>query len=108
MYSPPEWIVFNQATPQALTVWFLGIILYNMVHGDIPFTRDQKIIRAELIWPPQVEISGFVRNLISNCLTQHPADRLTIAEIALHPWFSAQNIKVHKGHLLCCGHCEDN
>ena len=35
-------------------MWSLGILLHNMVMGDVPFRNEVEIVRAELNFPDDV------------------------------------------------------
>merc|ERR1711928_178674 len=86
VYSPPEWINSRAYRPEGLTVWSLGVLLYDMVCGDVPFESDAQISRAHLTWFPQLKLSEEVKSLISSCLKVDTSERLTLAKIAAHPW----------------------
>merc|ERR1711997_1298252 len=86
VYSPPEWIESRAYRPEGLTVWSLGILLYDMVCGDVPFESDGQISRAHLTWFPQLKLSEEVKSLIASCLKVNTEERLTLAEVAAHPW----------------------
>merc|ERR1712130_535913 len=92
VYSPPEWINSRAYRPEGLTVWSLGILLYDMVCGGVPFECDAQISRAQLTWFPQLELSEEVKNLIMGCLKVNPQERLTLSQVTSHTWLMGKTI----------------
>jgi len=85
VYAPPEWIKFRRYRAEGLTVWSLGVLLYDMVCGDIPFETDNQIRRAHLVFRPSLCLSEEVKELIMACLTIPPSDRIGLQGIESHP-----------------------
>ncbi|GAU93486.1 hypothetical protein RvY_05421 [Ramazzottius varieornatus] len=89
VYCPPEWVKTGVFHASAGTVWSLGILLYDMLCGDIPFENEEQILSGHLSWRnPAVRISDRARDLVRRCLTFKPEQRLTIAQILEHPWLN--------------------
>jgi len=86
VYAPPEWIKYRRYTAEGLTVWSLGILLHDLLCGDIPFETDTQIMLGLPEWPEDSTLSTPVQNLISDCLKTDPRDRLTLEQISSHPW----------------------
>ncbi|XP_077047349.1 serine/threonine-protein kinase pim-3-like [Agelaius phoeniceus] len=53
-YSPPEWILFGCYHGQPATIWSLGILLYELLCGHLPFHTNKDIVRGQLFFPPWV------------------------------------------------------
>ncbi|RMB88779.1 hypothetical protein DUI87_34869 [Hirundo rustica rustica] len=54
LYSPPEWICLGYYHGHAATVWSLGVLLYVMVCGSLPFQEDRDIVWQQLFFTRQL------------------------------------------------------
>ena len=91
VYSPPEWINHRQYQGVPATVWSLGILLYVLVCGDIPFTSDDQILKARIKFKANVSISKECKKLIRWCLQIPQSDRPSLEQILEHPWLISNN-----------------
>jgi len=91
-YAAPEMIAGEKYYGDKVDVWSVGIILYAMVCGYLPFEDPvtkklyKKIMTADYNIPKYV--SNSVRDLMMKILNTNPDDRYTISDIIDHPWFT--------------------
>jgi len=84
VYSPPEWVGQGSYHAEEATIWSLGILLYDMVQGDIPFERDEEILRGEVKW--RGPLSQDCKDLIQQLLTINPTHRPKLSQLSTFPW----------------------
>ncbi|ORY30591.1 hypothetical protein BCR39DRAFT_558583 [Naematelia encephala] len=90
-YASPEMLAGRKYLGEETDVWSLGIILYMLLCGGLPFDDDDERVMKDLIMKGEYEepewLSEEARSLIRAILRQDPGQRLTIEGILTHPWF---------------------
>ena len=86
-------MLLGEPYDQSIDVWALGILLYEMIHGDAPYGEDTPMARKMEYIRKNLKIdydedncSPEVIELIKKILRRDPKERLTLAEVFEHPW----------------------
>ncbi|KAJ1917262.1 hypothetical protein H4219_003292 [Mycoemilia scoparia] len=81
----------NVVTP-AIDIWAMGVTLYCLVCGKVPFKADTEfelfeiIPRKELEFPTDINLPPSLMDLLQRLLDKDYRTRITIEEIKTHPW----------------------
>ena len=106
-YACPEIIDEQPYNPELADVWSLGVILYVLICGYLPFSdedddRNKMLISEGKIEFPK-EISNKLKDLLRHMLDKNQEKRYNFQKIVKHPWikpynetFFSQGINIHK------------
>jgi serine/threonine protein kinase len=98
-YVAPE-VLLRTPYNKEVDIWSLGVILFYMLSGKLPFRgRKEQEVAEKIVYDP-LEFdeddwetrSQRVQDLISCCLEKKKENRITIDEFINHPWFK-KNMK---------------
>lgn len=90
-YAPPEVLLGVPYDPKKYDVWSLGVILYVMITGCMPFddsnvTALPLMQRKALVYPDDVTVEENVRAIISLLLQFSPSTRPSIKQVSEQSW----------------------
>lgn len=90
-YAAPEMLKNKLYDGRKVDIWSIGIILYAMVCGYLPFDDKntqrlyQKVMKSQVTYTKN--ISSNAKNLINQMLVKDPKKRITIEGIKKHPFY---------------------
>ncbi|XP_072547036.1 serine/threonine-protein kinase pim-2-like [Salminus brasiliensis] len=88
-YCPPEFFLKGRYYASPATVWSLGVLLFRLVNGHLPFTEEQEIVEGPLCF--REDLSNECCSLIRSCLQRNPAQRPKLHQILQHDWFQCSS-----------------
>ena len=90
-YLAPEIILDRGYQGFSADIWSLGILLYAMVQGTVPFKASnisdlhKRILKGDFDFPVD-SVSPEVEDLIRKMIVLRPEKRITIPQILSHEW----------------------
>ncbi|KAI8350135.1 kinase-like domain-containing protein [Blakeslea trispora] len=91
-FAAPELLKANPYNGPEVDIWSLGVVIYVMVTGSVPFDDKSmpglhdKIKRGHVNYP--AHISDECKDLLSQIFITDPAKRIIMTDIVNHPWLN--------------------
>lgn len=107
LYCPPEWFTHSVYLGFEATVWSLGVVLYSMLNGQLPYLNEKDICTKHLLGPlpkftdysngeirsihiPMLSRHLEAEDLIQQCLAYEPFRRVKLDKIRRHKWMATE------------------
>jgi len=83
--ASPEILKGEKYKAESAEIWSLGILLYTILYGEVPFNDPVQAISGPYI-PPRVTSSSECLHLLNWMLAKDAKNRATIQQVADHAW----------------------
>ncbi|KAI8644503.1 kinase-like domain-containing protein, partial [Parasitella parasitica] len=102
-FAAPELLRASPYRGPEIDIWSLGVVIYVMVTGSVPFDDKsmpglhEKIKRGQVAYPAHVSPS--CRDLLSRIFVINPTKRIILADVLRHEWMNQGYNKAIKNYL---------
>lgn len=102
-FAAPELLRATPYRGPEIDVWSLGVVIYVMVTGSVPFDDKSmpglhdKIKRGQVAYPSH--LSPECKDLLSRIFVTDPTQRIILADVIRHPWINQGYKKIIKTYL---------
>lgn len=86
-FASPEILLSNPYRAEPAEIWSLGVLLFTLLFGEIPFPDSKSAIEGRIL-KPKINVSNQCKHLISSLLEKNPDNRPTIHQVLIHPWLN--------------------
>lgn len=87
-FASPEILLCKPYRAEPAEIWALGVLLYTILFGEVPFTHPSMAIAGRFA-TPKIKVSSKCMHLLSCMLERNPDKRPTIQMIRTHPWLAS-------------------
>ncbi|KAI9008272.1 kinase-like domain-containing protein [Gaertneriomyces semiglobifer] len=105
-YAAPEMLSGQKYSGPAADVWSLGVILYTLLCGYLPFDDDSEAVVKRKILGLEYELPDFLcdstMDLIQRLLKIDGSQRMSIKDVLSHPWFG-DSVRTEDQHARVIG-----
>ncbi|KAI7905300.1 kinase-like domain-containing protein [Cokeromyces recurvatus] len=88
-FMPPELCTAKRnpvVSGKAADIWSMGVTLYCLVHGHVPFANDNILDLYKMIECDPQNLSPSLIDLLQRLLEKDPSKRILMQELRNHPW----------------------
>ena len=86
-YMAPE-ILENKGYSLEVDIWSLGVIMYYIIIGKLPFNKQNQEDIKRVSFPKKAIISRAAKSLIEQILVKDPKERPSLKQILRHDFFT--------------------
>ncbi|KAI7863546.1 kinase-like domain-containing protein [Spinellus fusiger] len=91
-FAAPELLCASPYNGPEIDIWSLGVVIYVMITGSVPFDDKsmpglhEKIKRGEVNYP--AHMSDECRDFLSQIFITDPSRRILLTDVIRHPWMN--------------------